>query len=133
MDFRFCANARINAENSFVMSIENSMQSTSYSHSKIALIAILLLVYGWISVNIYLPALPFLTHYFHTIPANLKLSITLFLSGFAISQLFWGPISEKYGRRLPLIYGMVITLAGTAITDCNGIVINYINTFGLFI
>lgn len=32
--------------------------------------------------------------------------------GFAVSQLIWGPISEKYGRKLPLIYSLALTNLG---------------------
>lgn len=89
---------------------------TQNKQNLISLIAILLFVFGWISVNIYLPALPFLSHDFHTNQQDLKFSITLFLIGFALAQLIWGPISEKYGRKPPLIYGLVITIIGITLT-----------------
>lgn len=97
----------------------------------ITMMSVLLFVFGWISVNIYLPALPSLVHDFHTSQQSLNFSLTLFLVGFAVSQLFWGPISEKYGRKLPLIYGMVITVLGItfAMLAPNVIVFN----FGRFI
>lgn len=81
----------------------------------ITIAAIMLFIFGWISVNIYLPALPSLSHDLHTDPQQLKFSITLFLLGFAIAQLIWGPISEKYGRRLPIILGLVLTCIGIVI------------------
>lgn len=77
---------------------------------------LLLFIYGWLSVNVYLPALPSLSTYFHTGIEDLKLSITLFLAGFAISQLFWGFYSEKYGRRKPLLIGLGLVLVGTLMT-----------------
>jgi len=81
----------------------------------VIIVCILLFIFGWISVNIYLPALPALSHDFHTNVQNLKFSITLFLLGFAIAQLIWGPISEKYGRRLLIIFGLIITCVGIII------------------
>lgn len=57
-----------------------------------------------------------LSHDFHTNPSNLKLSITIFLSSFAISQLFWGPISEKYGRKKPVIWGILLSMLGIIVT-----------------
>ena len=81
-------------------------------HKHISIIAILLFIFGWVSVNIYLPALPFLSHDLHTSTQNLKFSITLFLLGFSISQLFWGPLSEKYGRKSPIVFGLILTNIG---------------------
>lgn len=82
----------------------------------IVLFATLLFIYGWLSVNVYLPALPSLSNYFHTDISNLKFSITLFLFGFAISQFFWGFYSEKHGRKKPLLIGLFLVLLGTFIT-----------------
>lgn len=81
-------------------------------HNGVRLLCILLMVLSWISVNIYLPALPKLIAVFHSNEANLKLSLTLFFTSFAISQLLWGPISEKYGRKKPLMIGMALTSLG---------------------
>lgn len=76
---------------------------------------ILFFAYAWLSVNIYLPALPLLPKIFHTTPDSLKLSITLFFAGYAVSQLFWGPMSEKHGRRSMILIGMIITTIGVFI------------------
>lgn len=73
-------------------------------------------VLGLFSINIYLPSLPFLIHYFHTSPQNLKLSISLFLLGFAASQFFWGSLSERFGRKKPILWGLVLACIGTLIT-----------------
>lgn len=81
-------------------------------HTTVNLHCILLLILSWISVNIYLPALPTLGKIFHTSQANLNLSLTLFFASFAISQLGWGPLSEKYGRKKPLLIGMILTSLG---------------------
>lgn len=48
------------------------------SNKFISRIAISLFIFGWISVNIYLPALPFLNNEFHTTQQNLNFSLTLF-------------------------------------------------------
>lgn len=80
--------------------------------TRISVVVVLLFIFGWMSVNIYLPALPSLSHDLNTTPEDLKLSLTLFLLGFAISQLIWGPISEKYGRKYPIILGLIISNIG---------------------
>ncbi|MCB1828038.1 MAG: MFS transporter, partial [Coxiellaceae bacterium] len=88
-------------------------QKNSYIFIRSLMIAFF--AYAWLSVNVYLPALPELPRVFHTTPAALKLSVTLFFSGYALSQLFWGPLSEKHGRRKAILYGMCITTVGVVI------------------
>lgn len=68
---------------------------------------------AFISLNIYLPSLPTLAQVFNTQPANLKLSITLFLISFALSQFFWGSISVRYGRKKTVITGLIVADIGT--------------------
>lgn len=58
--------------------------------------------------DFYLPALPQLTTVFSTTSSAIQMSLTLCLIGLAIGQLFIGPISDKYGRKIPLIVSMVI-------------------------
>ena len=58
--------------------------------------------------DFYLPALPHLTTVFSTTSSAIQMSLTLCLIGLAIGQLFIGPISDKYGRKMPLIVSMVI-------------------------
>ncbi len=42
-----------------------------------------------------------------------ELTITGFLIGFCIAQLIWGPISDRYGRRLPLFIGLGLFIIGS--------------------
>ena len=58
--------------------------------------------------DFYLPALPQLTTVFSTTSSAIQMSLTLCLIGLAIGQLFIGPISDKYGRKMPLSVSMVI-------------------------
>ncbi|XMB29121.1 multidrug effflux MFS transporter [Paenibacillus sp. BR2-3] len=63
---------------------------------------------GPLSIDMYLPALPALSSYFGTTAALVQLSLTFFLLGLALGQLIAGPLSDVYGRRLPLLIGMMI-------------------------
>ena len=59
-----------------------------------------------------MPALPALTTYFHTSPGIIQLSLTLFLIAFGFSQLFYGSLSDCYGRKPLLLIGLVILMIG---------------------
>lgn len=63
---------------------------------------------GPLSIDMYLPALPELEQSFHTSAAFVQLSLSCFLVGLALGQLFAGPLSDVYGRRRPLLLGMAI-------------------------
>lgn len=63
-----------------------------------------------LSTDIYLPAMPVMTK---DLQGDAELTITGFLIGFCIAQLIWGPISDRYGRRLPLFIGLGLFIIGS--------------------
>jgi DHA1 family bicyclomycin/chloramphenicol resistance-like MFS transporter len=66
-----------------------------------------------LSVDMSLPALPRLTTVFATTPDMAQLTLSVFLIGFAIGQLFYGPLSDRFGRRPVLLVGLFLyTLGG---------------------
>jgi len=70
-----------------------------------------LMAFTSLSTDIYLPAMPVMATDLH---GNVELTITGFLVGFAIAQLIWGPISDHFGRKIPLFIGMVLFVIGSA-------------------
>ena len=61
-----------------------------------------------LSTDLYLPALPQMVVSLATTQARLNLTLSLFFICFAVSILFWGPLSEKYGRKPVLFAGLGI-------------------------
>jgi DHA1 family bicyclomycin/chloramphenicol resistance-like MFS transporter len=77
---------------------------------------------GALSIDMFLPSLPTIAATFDTGAATAQLTVTLFLAGLAASQLFWGPLSDRLGRRRVLLAGLTVyTLAGTACAFVPGI------------
>lgn len=68
----------------------------------------LMLVVARVAFDVYLPALPVIQHDFLTTEHKLQLSISLFSLGFGVSQLFYGPLSDRFGRRSLLFIGMAL-------------------------
>jgi DHA1 family bicyclomycin/chloramphenicol resistance-like MFS transporter len=58
---------------------------------------------GPFTIDLYLPAFPVLEEDFQTTAAAIQLTLTGTMVGFAVGQLVVGPLSDKVGRRLPLI------------------------------
>jgi DHA1 family bicyclomycin/chloramphenicol resistance-like MFS transporter len=61
----------------------------------------------------YLPALPALGDAFHVSVATVQLTLTTFLIGFCGGQLIWGPIGDRFGRRIPAAMGLSLFALGS--------------------
>ncbi|WP_394194572.1 multidrug effflux MFS transporter [Microbacterium foliorum] len=68
---------------------------------------LLLTVFGPISMDLYLPALPALTAALGAATSVAQLTVTACLIGLAAGQLIAGPVSDRYGRRGVLLIGIV--------------------------
>ncbi|HXQ07507.1 MAG TPA: MFS transporter, partial [Bradyrhizobium sp.] len=68
---------------------------------------------GTLATNILLPSLPQMAASLHVSTAAVTSSITVFLAVFAVGQLLVGPISDRYGRRWPVLTGFAVFCAGS--------------------
>lgn len=68
-----------------------------------------------LSVDMYLPAMPRLASEFAVPPATVQYSLSLFFVGQAVGQLAYGPLSDRYGRRPILCFGLALYLATTVV------------------
>ncbi len=66
-----------------------------------------------LSIDLGLPALTMLQSSLGATPAQAALTLSLFLAGFGVAQLMMGPLSDRYGRRPVMLFGMALyALAG---------------------
>lgn len=68
-----------------------------------------------LAMDMYLPALPAVTHSYGASAATIQLTLTACLAGMALGQLVVGPMSDKWGRRRPLLTGLVLYVLATAL------------------
>ena len=66
-----------------------------------------------LTFNIFRPSLPGMTAYYETDYRVMQLSVAVYLAVNAVLQILIGPISDKFGRRPVLIWGMVLFLLAT--------------------
>ncbi|WP_443089167.1 multidrug effflux MFS transporter [Xylophilus sp.] len=65
------------------------------------------------AMHVFVPALPAAARDLHAGVASVQLTISLYILGMAIGQLFYGPLSDRFGRRPVLMGGLVLyTVAG---------------------
>ena len=69
---------------------------------------------GSLSLNILTPAIPTLVTKFAADPTDVQLTVSLYIMGLAAAQLVFGPLSDKFGRRLVVMTGLALaTVAST--------------------
>lgn len=73
-------------------------------------ILVLISMVGPLALNIAMPVLPAFEEAFATSRENATLVLSLFLATMAVSQLFLGPLSDRFGRRPVLLTGLVLFL-----------------------
>lgn len=72
----------------------------------IVLLLALLLGLQPVTTDLYLPALPEITEVFGASMGQAQLTLTALLLAFGLSQLVWGPLSDRFGRRPVLLWGV---------------------------
>lgn len=79
----------------------------------LTLIAALLSMLGPFSIDTYLPSFPDIETEFGIGRAMLSQSLSVYLLAFAFSTLFWGPVADRYGRRLVILVSMFVYTLGS--------------------
>lgn len=75
-----------------------------------------------LATDIYLPSMPDMAKSLSTTPSQVQMTLSAFLFGYAIGQVIYGPVSDKYGRRPALVFSFILfTLASIVCTLANSI------------
>ncbi len=73
----------------------------------------LLISFGSVGAVLFTPSLPELTHYFNVSQSLAGLTVTIFLIGYALGQLLYGPLANGYGRKIAITIGIVLEIIGS--------------------
>jgi MFS transporter, DHA1 family, multidrug resistance protein len=79
----------------------------------LTLLLAMLTALGPLSMDLYLPSLPDIAHVLGAPTARAQLTISSYLIGFAVGQVFYGPLSDLYGRRPVLLAALALYLTST--------------------
>lgn len=74
----------------------------------------LLMSFSSVSTDLYLPAMPVISQDLQAFSGGVELTISAFLIGFSSGQLLWGPLGDRYGRKMPIFAGLILFVLGAA-------------------
>ena len=81
----------------------------------LALVLGALSAFGPLSIDMYLPGFAAISRDLEASQAQVQFTLAVFFGGLGLGQAFYGPISDRYGRRRPLCFGVILfVLAGAA-------------------
>jgi Bcr/CflA subfamily drug resistance transporter len=71
---------------------------------------------GQLAIDIYVPALPAMAHFFATSPQAIQSSVSSYMAAYAFGQLLFGPIADAHGRKPVLAFGLVVFTLGCVLS-----------------
>ncbi len=69
-----------------------------------------------LGMHVLLPSIPAMAGEFNTSVATMQATVTVYMVAVAIGQIVYGPVSDRYGRKPPLLTGLAIYFCGSLIT-----------------
>jgi MFS transporter, DHA1 family, multidrug resistance protein len=90
---------------------DNPPQGASYY--RLAVILGALTAMGPLAIDMYLPALPTIVRQLQSTPALVQVSLAVYFAGIALGQAFYGPLSDRIGRKPALYFGLTVFMASS--------------------
>ena len=106
-----------------VPAVESATDMRRSQLIKMVVILGALTAFSAMSIDMYLPAFPEIARDLGVTLGTVQLSVSAFLYGSAAGQIFYGPLADRWGRRLPLLFGLgiyVISTIGCALVHSGG-------------
>src|SRR5436309_2599299 len=95
----------------------------TFEEFKILAVSVIFAICGMLGIDIHLASLPHIMAYMHTDKSHMQQSVSIFLLGMGVSLLFYGPLSDKYGRKPIVIFGLafasIFSFASALSTNIN--------------
>lgn len=99
-----------------IIEIVKDMLAFSPRHKLIIyMVTICITSFGQINADLYLPSVIAIAHSLKTSVDYIQLSLAIYIFGFGVSQLIYGPLSDGIGRRVPLLIGTSVAAIGSVI------------------
>jgi DHA1 family bicyclomycin/chloramphenicol resistance-like MFS transporter len=89
------------------------MQTPNVSRTRIAVILGALTAMGPLAIDMYLPALPTIGRDLQASAGAVQVSLAMYFIGIALGQAFYGPLSDRLGRKPALAFGLAVFVAAS--------------------
>jgi DHA1 family bicyclomycin/chloramphenicol resistance-like MFS transporter len=86
---------------------------TGTLYFRLALILGALTAMGPLAIDMYLPALPTIARDLATSPGLVQVSLAVYFIGIALGQAFYGPLSDRFGRKVALYFGLAVFIVAS--------------------
>lgn len=67
------------------------------------------------AIDMYLPGMPMIAQTYDVSAGSVQQTLSVFLAGLALRQCLYGPLLDRFGRRMPLMVGLAIFVAGSVV------------------
>ena len=86
---------------------------TGAAYYRLAVVLGALTAMGPLAIDMYLPALPTIARDLETSAASVQVSLAVYFVGIALGQAFYGPLSDRWGRKPALYFGLTLFAASS--------------------
>lgn len=93
----------------------NTATATYRNHWPLVIVLAMLTMADILAIDLYLPAFPAVAESFAASEAQVRATLSVFVFGLAIGQLAYGPLLDRFGRRMPLLVGIALFVAGSVL------------------
>ena len=92
---------------------EEALAGPAPARAVLLALLIVMAALGPLGMHVFLPSMPGMTAVFDTDYGMVQLTLTLYFAAFAVAQLIYGPLSDRYGRRPVVLIGIALSVLGT--------------------
>ena len=86
---------------------EEGQTMAEYAVILTVIAAVAITALGALTMSMYTPSMPAIAQALAATPGMVQVTLTIYLVGFAVGQLIYGPLSDRFGRRSILLAGVV--------------------------
>jgi DHA1 family 2-module integral membrane pump EmrD-like MFS transporter len=96
------------------MFVENSdKQNSQVIQPLLVFVVLMVMALMQTTTDQYVPSLPAIAKLFNSDAQSIQLTLTVFMLGLSISHIFYGPLSDRIGRKTPLMFGVGLSILGS--------------------
>src|SRR6202042_3968224 len=85
-----------------------SQHRTRFRYYELIVLMGILQAFAPLSIDMYLPSMPLLEKVFNATTAQVQITLVTFLLGYAVGQAFYGPVTDRFGRKPPLYFSLAL-------------------------